>query len=145
MSQAQQSIDIDCPAEHFYKVLTDFEKHKDFVSDLLDVQVLEHKGESYKVKYKIKMIKDVEYELEHTGTPGKSVQWRLIRGQFMKINQGAWEIQELGPDKIRVTYTIELKLSALVPASITTQLARMGLPKMLREFKDYAESTYKGV
>ena len=144
MSQAQQSIEINCSADHFYNVLTDFEKHKDFVSDLLDVQVLEQKDNTYKVKYKIKMIKEVEYELEHTGVPGKSVHWRLIRGQFMKKNEGSWEIQELGPDKIKAIYTIELKLSALVPASITTQLAQMGLPKMLGEFKDYAESTYKG-
>jgi len=145
MSQAaQQSIDIACTAEHFYKVLTDFAKHKDFVSDLLDVKVLDHSGETYKVKYKIKVLKEIEYELEHSGVPGKSVKWHLIKGQFMKVNQGEWEIQETGPESIHVTYKIELKLSALVPSSVTTQLAQMGLPKMLREFKDYAESTYKG-
>ena len=144
MAEATKSIEINCSAEHFYHVLTDFEKHPEFVSGLLDVKVLSHEDNVWRVKYRIKMIKEVEYELEQRGEPFKSVKWKLIKGQFMKVNEGSWQIEELGPDKIKATYSITLKLSALVPSSITTQLAQMGLPKMLQEFKEYAEKTYKG-
>jgi len=144
MSQAHESIEINCSAEHFYHVLTDFEKQAEFVSDLQDAKILKKDGETYRVKCKIRIMKEIEYEVEETGVPNKSLKWKLIKGQFMKKNEGSWEIEELGPDRIRANYTIELKLSALVPSSLTTQLARMGLPKMLKEFKDHAESTYKG-
>lgn len=143
MSQAEKSIEINCTAEHFYNVLTDFEKQTEFMSDLLGVKLLKKEGETYTVKYKIKMIKEIEYTLEHKGTPNKNLVWKLIKGQFMKVNEGGWNIRELGPEKVLATYTITLKLSALVPSSVTTQLAQLGLPKMLKEFKDYAESTFK--
>ncbi len=144
MSQAQKSIEINCSAAHFYSVLTGFEKQKDFVSDLQDVKLLSKEGETYTVRYKVRLIKEIEYDLKHIGEPNKRMTWKLLKGQFMKVNEGSWDIEELGPDKIRATYSITLKLSALVPSSVTTQLAQLGLPKMLQEFKTYAESTYKG-
>ena len=143
MAEATRSIEVNCSAEHFYKVITDFERHKDFVSGLLDVKVLSHEGETWRVKYRIKMIKEIEYELEQKGEPFKAVRWKLIKGQFMKVNEGSWVIEEIGPEKIKATYSITLKLSSLVPSSITTQLAQIGLPKMLQEFKEYAEKTFK--
>ena len=142
MAEASKSIEIACSAEHFYKVVTDFEKHPSFVSGLLGVEVLSQKDNVWRVKYKIRVIKEIEYELEQIGEPFSAVRWHLIKGQFMKVNEGSWKIEELAPDRIRATYTITLKLSSLVPGSITTQLAQASLPKMLEEFKEYAEKTF---
>lgn len=143
MAEAQRSIEINCSAEHFYKVITDFESLPKFVSGLLDVRVLSHEDNTWRVKYRIKLIKEVEYELEEIGEPYKGLKWKLIKGQFMKVNEGSWKIEELDKERIKATYSITLKLSSLVPSSITTQLAELSLPKMLQEFKDYAEKTYK--
>lgn len=143
MAEIVRSIEIDVPVEHMYKVITDFEHLKEFVTGVIETHVEYREGENYRVRYKIKMIKDIEYTLNLKGTPPNRLEWSLVRGDMMKENKGAWELTPIGNDRTLATYKIDLQLLSFVPGAITKQLTEMSLPKMLQEFKKRAELTYK--
>ncbi|MBM4388599.1 MAG: SRPBCC family protein [Deltaproteobacteria bacterium] len=142
MAEARKSIEINCPASHVYKVITDFGSHTEFVSGLKGIEVLEKKGEEYKVRYKVNMVKDIEYTLSLKGEKPHKLSWTLIKGDMMKENYGNWDLKETAKNKTLATYTLTLALSGFIPSSITTKLAEVSLPKMLEEYKKRAEETF---
>jgi ribosome-associated toxin RatA of RatAB toxin-antitoxin module len=143
MADASKSIEINCSTDHFFSVLTDFEKYPQFVSDLKGVTVLKHEDNVFHVKYRVNIIKDIEYTLRLESNPPKTMTWKLVDGQMMKDNSGRWEIEKISDSRIRATYVIYLKLSGFIPSAVTNKLAELSLPKMLNEFKERAEKTFK--
>ena len=95
---------------------------------------------TYRLDVKLKVI---EYSLTHIETPPGTITWHLIKGEFMKGNEGSWTLAPLPSGGVRATYAIELKLGALVPSSLEKALAEQGLPNMLANFKARAEKLYK--
>lgn len=143
MTEAIRTVDIDCPIEHMYQVITDFESLPAFVTSLLGVTVDQVDGDVFHVSYRIKMLKEVEYTLELHGTPPNRLEWHLLEGEFMKGNDGAWELERIAEDRTRATYRIDLALPVHVPSSVTRNLADASLPRMLDEFRVHAEKTWK--
>jgi len=63
---------------------------------------------------------------------------------MMKGNDGAWMLKPgAQPGTTDVTYTIDLKLSSLVPGFIEKALAEQSLPGLLANFKARAEKLNK--
>jgi hypothetical protein len=84
-------------------------------------------------------LKVIEYSLTHVETSPGRIDWHLIKGEFMKGNEGSWTLEVTPSGGTRATYSIELNLGALVPASLEKALAEQGLPNMLANFKARAE------
>jgi ribosome-associated toxin RatA of RatAB toxin-antitoxin module len=144
MASAIQSIDIDVPPEKFFLVLQDYARYPEFLPEVKSVKMGPRRGNSVEVTYRLDVkLKVIEYSLTHVETPPTQVTWHLIKGEFMKGNQGSWTVMPT-PAGCRATYSIELSLGALVPASLEKALAEQGLPNMLRNFKSRAEKLYKG-
>lgn len=142
MPAAQSSIVINVPKEKFFEVITDFEKYPEFIPEMKKAKVLEHNGNEYIVEFSVSMIKKVDYVLKLTAYPYTKLEWNLVKG-FFKKNYGYWDIEELAPDQIKATYYVELEMGLLVPKKILNELAQAGLPRMLKQFKERAESLYK--
>ena len=141
MAEAKREIQVACPIEHFYRVITDFDNYTDFLSGLVAVTAKPMGENVWHVTYRIRVFKEIEYTLEMRGTPSTRLEWTLVKGDFMKSNSGEWTLSAHGPDNTIATYRVALQLNALVPASITKQLAEASLPKMMGDFKVRAEST----
>ena len=65
--------------------------------------------------------------------------WTLVKGDFMKRNEGGWRLEALDGGRTRATYRIALALGAIVPESITNRLAAEQLPSTLEAFKSRIE------
>ena len=64
----------------------------------------------------------------------------MIKGEMMKGNDGTWVLKPgAQPGTTDATYTIDLKLSSLVPGFIEKALAEQSLPSLLANFKNRAE------
>jgi coenzyme Q-binding protein COQ10 len=145
MAAAVQSIEIDVPRERFFQVLQDYGRYPEFLPEVKSVRLGPRRGNTVEVTYRLDVkLKVIEYALTHIETPSSTITWNLIRGEFMKGNHGSWTLEPTAAGGCKATYSIELSLGALVPASLEKALAEQGLPNMLRNFKLRAEKIYRG-
>ena len=142
-ANAQESIIIDLPKEKFFEVITDYMSYPEIVPEVMSMKILEEDGNTSIVENNVNMIKKVSYVLKLTKTPYTKLEWTLVKG-FFKKNEGRWDLEDVdGGKKCKATYTVTVEIGMLVPKKIVRDLTQMGLPKMLKQFKDYAEAKYK--
>jgi len=142
MAKASRSITIDVDPEFFYSIVVDFDKYPEFVKDLKKVKILKQSDNEWTVQFQIHIIKKMDYTLNLKGEPGKHLRWSLAKKGFMKRNDGAWDLKEIGENKIEATYSAEVDLGLLAPKSIVNMLLSTNFPNMLKAFKARAEDLY---
>lgn len=143
MAEAKRDILIACPLEHVFSVITDFDHYAQFLSGVVSVTSKLVQDHVWDVTYRIRVFKEIEYTLRMKAMAPDRVEWTLVKGDFMKANEGEWTLVAQGANNTLATYRVSLQLNALVPASITKQLAEASLPKMMGDFKARAESTWQ--
>jgi len=144
MAKASTTLEINAPLKRVYEVVTDFKRYPEFVSGTQSVKILTEEKNYLEVEFKIDAVKTVTYSIAVDLEPLTSMRWRLIKGDFMKSNNGSWSLKETKKGEITTaTYDIEVGFGFLVPSSIANLLISKHLPKMLSEFKQRAE-TYEG-
>ena len=142
MPGAKQTIVIDTPIEFFFEVITDFESYSDFLDEVRSTRVLSDDGTNARVHYSVEIIKKVEYSLDFKREAPHKLSWSLGDGKLMKSNEGAWELEELGPEEIKATYTVDVAARVFVPKAVVNMLVGSTLPATLKQFKDEAERRY---
>ena len=143
MPKATLVLTVDVPPDFFFDVVTDYRRYPEFVPDLRYVRVVSESTDTSQIDFEVHVIRTLRYTLSLEYERPSRVRWSLVSGDLMKRNEGSWEIEEAGPGRTRATYTLELKLGAMVPAAVTTRLAQAGLPAMLDQFKVRAEGLWK--
>ena len=145
MAQASKSIVIDVPPEKFFEVVTDYEKYAEFLPEVKKVKVEAGQGAIKEVTYTVDIkAKVINYTLKHTADRPARMTWTMIKGEMMKGNDGSWTLKPAANGGTEATYSIDLKLSALVPGFIEKVLAEQQLPGLLANFKARAEKLHGG-
>ncbi len=140
MAEASRTVVIDAPIEKVFQIISDYDHYAEFLSEVKRIHTSDRKGNEVKVHYEIEVMKTIKYTLKMHEQPPKRVDWSFVEGEFMKDNHGSWQLEPAGEGKTKATYSIEMKLGALVPNSIVKALVENSLPKMLEAFKKRAES-----
>jgi coenzyme Q-binding protein COQ10 len=143
MPTAQLSIDVDVTPERFLSVLRDYERYPEFQPDVKSVRVMS-RGEGvvhvgFAIDAKLALI---EYTLEHRDEGPTRIAWRLVEGQLVRHNSGAWELAPLPGDRTRATYRIDIAFAGPTPPGLERALEEKGLPRMLANFKARAEKLF---
>ena len=143
MAQATRSITINVPPDKVFDVICDYEKYPEFLPEVKKVVVNAGQGAIKEVTYTVDIkAKVINYTLKHTGErPGK-VAWTMIKGEMMKGNDGTWVLKPSANGGTDATYTIDLRLSSLVPGFIEKALAEQQLPGLMANFKARAEKLH---
>lgn len=143
MAHAQKSIVIDVTPEQLFDVVVDYEKYPQFLPEVKSAKVTFGSGSIKEVTYSIDIkAKVISYTLKHTAEKPGKVSWSFVRGEMMKGNDGSWTLKPAPGGGTEATYSIDLKLSALVPSFIEKALAEQQLPLLLANFKKRAESLH---
>ena len=140
MAGATRSIEINTSADVLYDVITDYERYPEFLSDMESARVIRSDGENAHVEFTLNLIKRITYTLDLKGQRPNGLRWTLEKAKMFRHNQGSWEIEELGTDRVRATYSIDIGFFVLVPRSISNRLVGSSLPATLEAFKQRAES-----
>ncbi|MCA9523671.1 MAG: SRPBCC family protein [Myxococcales bacterium] len=143
MAKAEKSIEIEVSREKLLSVITDFARYPEFIPDMQKSEILSHDGDVWVVKYTISIIKTIIYTLKLVATPPTGLTWTLVDSNLMTLNSGGWRLDDLGENRCRANYFIEIQLGRFVPKVITTKLAEVSLPKTLQQFKSRAESLFR--
>jgi len=145
MAKAERSIEINAPIEAVWKVISDYERYPEFLSDAKRVVVRNRSGNTVEVENEISVVgTSVKYTLRMVEDAPQGLHWSLVSGAFMKSNDGGWALRSLAPDRTQADYSIDIGVGMLVPKAVINALVETGLPKMLESFKARAESQPKG-
>jgi ribosome-associated toxin RatA of RatAB toxin-antitoxin module len=143
MARARKSIDVAVPPERFFEVLRDYPRYPEFLPDVKEVRVGPRAGDSIEVTYRVDAkVAVIEFTLLHVEQPPLRTDWRLVRGDVIRRDEGSW-LLEATRSGTRATYSIELELGAPLTATLERALAERGLPGMLKSFKVRAEQLHK--
>ena len=144
MAKAQRSITIDVTPEQLFDVISDYEKYPQFLPEVKSASVAPGAGGSIEVTYKIDIkAKVISYTLKHTAERPHKLAWTMTKGEMMKGNDGTWTLKPNAAGGTDATYSIDLRLSALVPSFIEKALAEQQLPTLLANFKNRAETLHR--
>ena len=144
MAQASKSITINVPPERLFDVISDYERYPEFLPEVKQVKIEGGQGAIKEVTYRVDIkAKVITYTLKHTAERPSKLSWTMVKGEMMKGNDGAWTLKPGGqPGTTEATYSIDLKLSSLVPGFIEKALAEQSLPGLLTNFKARAEKLH---
>jgi coenzyme Q-binding protein COQ10 len=146
MAQASRSVTVNVAPEKLFDVITDYEKYPEFLPEVKKAKIQGGQGSIKEVMYQVDIkAKVITYTLKHTAERPTKLSWTMIKGEMMKGNDGAWTLKPgAQPGTTDATYTIDLKLSSLVPGFIEKALAEQSLPGLLANFKARAEKLNSG-
>jgi len=88
-------------------------------------------------------VKTIEFTLLHVEKPPLRVDWKLLRGELIRRDEGTWILERTAQGGTRATYAIEMSFAAPFGAALERALAEQGLPGLLLRFKQRAEQLHR--
>jgi len=137
------SISIDADPDRVMAVIADFPAYPEWANQVKTVEVLETGAEGRAERVRFTMdagpIKD-SYTLDYTWAPdGRSVRWRLVKGQIQKAQDGAYELTG-GPGGTTVTYSLAVDLTIPMIGMLRRKAEKVIIDTALKGLKRRVES-----
>jgi ribosome-associated toxin RatA of RatAB toxin-antitoxin module len=142
MAKAVKTEIFDVPADKFYKAIIDYKSYPQFVDGVESVEIKNESTDGATVTMNLNLIKKISYTIKLNHTPNKEVNWSLISGDMMKINNGKWTLKDLGQARTEVTYSLEVEFKGFLPGLglIEKTLVNTNLPLAMKAFAKKAAS-----
>ncbi len=144
-SKLSKEMVVDVPVERFWDVVADYAAYPGFLPGVKRTRVV-HADKGVKdVEYEVDLgVKTITYVLRHLEHAPERMTWSLVKGDMMKVSNGAWELSNhAGKTLARYTVEVQVQKPPLVPQVIvdrvSDELTRVQLPKTLEAFKARAE------
>lgn len=115
MAKAVKTEIFDVPADKFYKAIIDYKSYPQFVDGVESVEIKNESTDGATVTMNLNLIKKISYTIKLNHTPNKEVNWSLVSGDMMKINNGKWTLKDLGQARTEVTYSLEVEFKGFLP------------------------------
>ncbi len=141
MATAKTHEVFNCTTEEFFKIVKDYEKYPEFLTEVKSVKVYKDSGNVKEMEYHVSLVKTFKYKLKVTEVPNKSVSFEFIGGDVFKTMKGSWQLADEG-GKCAVDYNVEATFGMLVPESVAKPLVSANLPMMISNFKKRIKQIY---
>ncbi len=142
MPGASDTIEILAPRQVVLSVITDYEQYPQFVPHTRSIRIRKREGNTVDVEMHIDMVKEVTYTIRLREEAPTRVSWTLVEGPF-KSNEGGWELEDLGNDRTRATYRVDVNMGFFVPGPIVSKMVAQSLPANLKAFKARSEEVWR--
>ncbi|HWU42754.1 MAG TPA: SRPBCC family protein [Bdellovibrio sp.] len=141
MAKASTTEVFNCTQEQFFKIIADYEKYHEFLSEVKGCKVLKTEGNRKLVEYSVAVVKSFKYTLWMTENSPQSISWEFASGDLFKTSIGSWKLEnEAG--KTRATYTVEATFNMFVPGPIANALVSVNLPNMMSSYHKRVKQLY---
>jgi ribosome-associated toxin RatA of RatAB toxin-antitoxin module len=141
MAQVQTTEVFQCTPAQFYKIISDYEKYPEFLSEVKECKVLKVEGSRKLVEYTVAVVKNFKYTLWMNEVENKEIKWEFAGGDIFKTSTGFWRLTEEG-GKTRATYGVEATFSLFVPGPIAKALVSVNLPNMISAYHKRVNELY---
>ncbi len=141
MASASRTEVMKAPLEKVRQALGDYESYPKFMDGVSAVNIVSKEGNVTKCKYDLNVIKTFSYVLELTESDDR-ISWTFDSGDIFSINNGSWDLKDLGDGTTEVTYNIELeiKIKMMGTGLIVKKLVNTSLPSMMKSVEKQAQS-----
>jgi coenzyme Q-binding protein COQ10 len=141
MAGVTTNLTVNVPIEKFYEVIADVKSYPEFIPEMKNINILSMTDTNGEVEYELKIMGfSVSYTLKLQKTAPTELSWTFVKGTKMKNNEGHWKLKSIDENTTEAEYKVELALGALVPKKFTDQLTKVGLPNLMKQFKERAET-----
>jgi len=141
MAGVTTKLTVNAPIEKFFEVIADVDSYPEFIPEMKSIKVISMSDTDGEVKYDLKIMGfSVSYTLKLQKTAPTELSWTFVKGTKMKDNTGHWKLTKIDDNTTEAEYKVELKLGALVPKKFSDQLTKVGLPNLMKQFKERVES-----
>jgi uncharacterized membrane protein len=127
----ERSVEIDAPIQRVFDIAADIENAPAWQGSLKDVEVLERDAEkrpSLVDTVNDAKVKTVKTKLSFSYDPPTSIRWHQEKGD-VKALDGYWKLEDLGGDRTRATYALEVD-----PGRMLGMLIRGPVEGQVRDF-----------
>lgn len=141
MASATRTEVMNAPKDKILSVLTDYESYSEFMDGVSSVNIVSKDGNVTKAKYDLNVIKTFSYTLELTESEN-GLSWTFDNGDIFSVNNGSWDLKDLGDGTTEVTYNIEveIKIKMMGTGMITKKLVNTSLPSMMKSVEKRAQN-----
>ena len=101
---------------------------------------MEQSEEGARVEYTLNLIKKFRYILALKHTAPNKVSWSFESGDIFKVNEGSWQLDDLGDGKTSVTYDLTIEVKGFAPKTLVKSLTEKNLPAMLEAYHQQAKA-----
>ena len=127
----ERSVEIDAPIQRVFDIAADIENAPAWQGSLKDVDVLEHDADgrpSVVDTVSDAKVKTVKNKLSFTYNSPTEIRWRQEKGDVKSLD-GWWALEDLGGDRTRATYALEVD-----PGRMLGMLIRGPVEGQVRDF-----------
>ncbi len=123
--EGSASIEIEAPIEQVFEVAADVENSPRWQPDIKKAQVKERDEEGRQVLVRTETdakVRTLGSDLRFTYHPPTTLSWRQEKGDLKSV-EGSWTLEDLGGQRTRATYWMEVDLGRMLGAVIRGPLA----------------------
>lgn len=142
MASAETTEVFNCSQEEFFKIISDYEKYSDFLTEVKSCKVVDTKGNKKLVEFSVSVIKSFSYRLWMTEEAPNKISWVFDSGDIFKLSNGIWELSDAGDGKVQAKYAVEAKFKGFVPSPIAKGLVSVNLPNMINSYHKRIKEVY---
>ena len=142
MARAERTEVFDVPVDKFYQAIIDYKSYPKFVDGVDSTEVSAETADGATVTMNLNLIKKIAYTIKLNHKKNQEVNWSLVSGDMMKVNNGRWTLKDLGQARTEVTYSLEVELKGFLPGlgMIEKTLVNTNLPMTMKAFAKKAAS-----
>jgi ribosome-associated toxin RatA of RatAB toxin-antitoxin module len=141
MPGANHTEVFNCSPDEFYKIIADYEKYPEFLSEVKAIRVLKKDGKKKLVEYKVSVIKTFSYSIWTQEDEPKSISWEFAGGDIFKTMSGSWKLKDEA-GKTRAVYSVDATFGVFVPGPIAKTLLTVNLPTMMSAYHKRIKDIY---
>lgn len=123
--EGSASIEIEAPIEQVFEVAANVEESPRWQPDIKTAQVKERDADGRQVLVRTETdakVRTLGSDLRFTYHPPTNLSWRQEKGDLKSV-EGSWTLEDLGGERTRATYWMEVDLGRMLGAVIRGPLA----------------------
>lgn len=142
MPAANHSETFNCTPPEFYKLICDYERYPEFLSEVKACKILKTENGKKLAEFKVSVIKTFSYQLWMTEKEPTEISWTFASGDIFKTTAGSWKLSELPGGKTKADYAVDATFGIFVPGPIAKTLLSVNLPSMMKSYHQRVKAIY---
>jgi uncharacterized membrane protein len=139
----RDSIVVNADPDTIMDFIADFERYPSWQEDIRDVEVLEHDENGWGTRVRFDVTSGplaARLVLAYT-YDDNAMRWELVESDKIRVNTGAYLLEDLGDGTTKVTYELEAEPKIPVPRMVRRQIARKLIDAALSGVKRTVEAS----
>ena len=116
MITGSSTAEIDAPLEQVWELVEDVERAPEWQGGLKGMHALERDGEGHAILCQTESdakVRTIKSTVRFTYNGPATLAWRQEKGELKSVD-GRWELDDLGENRTRATYSLEVDLGRML-------------------------------